>query len=206
MAAICRSRSIGLRIDRMTVLSNTEIVKALDNGRLVIDPRPRPDPGAKNSPYDTVSVDLQLASTILIPTGDLTIDIDPSGPGNVATTLRTLCESKQIGSEGFKLGSGKFILGSTVEEVSLPPVEEVPLAGRIEGRSSLARFGLIVHFTAPTIHAGFQGVITLEIINLGKYPIMLRPGIRICQLIVETVEGVPVEAKSQFHGQQEPAG
>jgi len=82
----------------------------------------------------------------------------------------------------------------------------VRLAARIEGRSSLARFGLIVHCTAPTIHAEFSGNITLEITNLGSYPIMLRPGMRICQLIVETVEGVPVEAKSQFHGQQEPAG
>ena len=205
MAAICRSRKAGLRIDLVAVLSNTEIVKALDDGRLVIDPRP-PGPDAENSPYDTVSVDLQLASTILIPRENLTIDIDPSGPGNVATTLRTLCASKRVGSEGFKLKPGQFILGNTEEEVSLPPAGEVRLAARIEGRSSLARFGLIVHCTAPTIHAEFSGNITLEITNLGSYPIMLRPGMRICQLIVETVEGVPVEAKSQFHGQQEPAG
>lgn len=192
----------------MTVLSNTEIVKALDDGHLVIDPRPYPDPGAKNSPYDTVSVDLQLASTILIPKKDLTIEINPSGPGNVATTLRTLCESKQVGSEGFRLEPGQLILGNTVEEVSLPPIGNVRLAARIEGRSSLARFGLIVHCTAPTIHTEFSGNITLEITNLGEYPIKLRSKMRICQLIVETVKGIPVSegAKSQFHGQRDPAG
>lgn len=190
----------------MAVLSNTEIVKALDDGRLVIDPRPHPDPGAKNSPYDTVSVDLQLAPTILIPKKNLSIIFDPGRPGNVATILRTMCESKQVGSQGFTLEPGQFILGNTVEEISLPPIGEVCLAARIEGRSSYARLGLIVHFTAPTIHAGFEGVIALEIINLGPHPIMLRPRTRICQLIVETVEGVPVDAKSQFHGQQGAAG
>lgn len=189
----------------MAVLSNTEIVKALDNGQLVIEPRP-PGPDGENSPYDTVSVDLQLAPTILIPKKNLNIIFDPSRTGNVATTLRTMCESKQVGSEGFILEPEQFILGNTVEEVSLPPVGDVRLAGRIEGRSSLARFGMIIHFTAPTIHAGFQGVIALEIINLGPYPIRLRPEMRICQLIVETVEGAPKEAKSQFHGQQGPAG
>jgi len=206
MAAICRSRRTGSKVDCMAVLSNTEIVKALDDGRLVIDPRPHPDPGAKISPYDTVSVDLQLAPTILIPKKNLNIIFDPSGPGNVATTLKTVCESKQVGSDGFTLDPGQFILGNTVEEVSLPPIGGVRLAARIEGRSSLARLGLIVHCTAPTIHAEFSGNITLEITNLGKYPIKLRSKMRICQLIVETVEGVPVAAQSQFHGQRDPAG
>ena len=65
------------------------------------------------------------------------------------------------------------------------------LAARVEGKSSLARFGLLAHFTAPTIHAGFEGHITLEMMNLGPSPIILTPGMAICQLILEQVHGVP---------------
>lgn len=78
---------------------------------------------------------------------------------------------------------------------------------RVEGRSSLARQGLIVHFTAPTIHTDFNGTITLEMINLGKMPLILTPGMRICQLIIESVIGVPTPVGlSQFQNQQTPAG
>jgi dCTP deaminase len=80
------------------------------------------------------------------------------------------------------------------------------LAARIEGKSSYARCGLLVHFTAPTIHAGFKGTITLEIMNLGPYAISLRPQMPICQLIIEEVRGVPFRSDSQFQGQSQPAG
>jgi hypothetical protein len=75
------------------------------------------------------------------------------------------------------------------------------LAARVGGRSSFARCGVLVHFTAPSIHAGFVGTITLEIMNLGPHA-MLRPGMKICQLILEQVEGFPADAPSQFHGQR----
>jgi dCTP deaminase len=80
------------------------------------------------------------------------------------------------------------------------------LAARVEGKSSLARCGLLVHFTAPTIHAGFEGTITLEMINLGAYPILLYPGMEISQLIVEQVVGTPRAAASQFQSQSTPVG
>lgn len=65
---------------------------------------------------------------------------------------------------------------------------------------------MLVHFTAPTIHAGFGGTITLEIINLGPIPIILSPGTPICQLIVEQVDGTPFRNDSQFQGQSRPGG
>jgi dCTP deaminase len=80
------------------------------------------------------------------------------------------------------------------------------LAGRIEGKSSFARLGLLVHFTAPTIHNSFDGVITLEIMNFGVYPIALTLDRPICQLLVEEVVGDPDEYMSQFQGQRRPAG
>jgi len=63
-----------------------------------------------------------------------------------------------------------------------------------------------VHFTAPTIHAGFRGTITLELINFGTIPIALYPGAPICQLIIEQVSGVPFRNDSQFQDQSMASG
>jgi len=188
----------------MAVLSNTEIIRALEEERLVIDPPPMPEPGDGDTPYNAVSVDLRLADEIRVPShdGESGIAFVPDEKSNISTTLKNLYRPEPI-SPGHprRLNPGEFILGSTMERVTLPAVENC-LAARVEGRSSLARQGLIVHFTAPTIHTGFNGTITLEIINWGKLPIMLTPGMRICQLIIETVEGIPsMDKVSQFQNQ-----
>jgi dCTP deaminase len=107
------------------------------------------------------------------------------------------------------LQPNKFILARTVEKVAFPLCDTVgctTFAARVEGKSSFARCGLLVHFTAPTIHAGFTGTITLEIINLGPFPIILEPKMYICQLIIEEVSGNPTDAPNQFRGQSAPAG
>jgi dCTP deaminase len=165
------------------ILSNSSIVQALNDGRLIIDPRPG-DPGTVSpSRYDTTSVNLTLDS------------------------LLKLYNSIPIPPGGHSLPSGKLVLGQTIEYVELPLLGAgACLAARVEGKSSLARYGLIVHFTAPTIHAGFSGQITLEMINLGAAPIRLVPGMPICQLVLEQVEGDPVPADSQFQGQRDPSG
>jgi dCTP deaminase len=102
---------------------------------------------------------------------------------------------------------GKLVLANTLERVELPILPGRPsLAARVEGRSSFARCGLLIHFTAPTIHAGFKGRITLELINLGSIPILLYPQSYVCQLIIEEVVGLPLENESQFQGQVRPGG
>jgi dCTP deaminase len=110
----------------------------------------------------------------------------------------------------FTLKPNDFILGRTLEKVELPlprPGSGAPcLAARIEGRSSYSRCGLLVHFTAPTIHAGFSGTITLEICNFGPHDIQLEKGSPICQLILEQVHGEPFRNDSQFQGQSSPSG
>jgi dCTP deaminase len=98
------------------------------------------------------------------------------------------------------------MLGLTVERVTLPLMQGQSLAARIEGKSSLARCGLLIHFTAPTVHAGFDGTLTLEMINLGNVGISLFTGMPIAQLILEAVIGDPEESPSQFQGQATPAG
>lgn len=107
----------------------------------------------------------------------------------------------------FVLRPNRLVLGRTLEYIELPiAVSGQALAARVEGKSSYARCGLMVHLTAPTIHAGFAGTITLELFNLGPCNISLYPGAPICQLIFETVLGTPVRNDSQFQGQQKPGG
>jgi dCTP deaminase len=188
----------------MAVLSNRAIVEALEAGRLSIDPRPEPPPGENGTPYDTISVDLRLSPMIYVPRKGLSLTFDLRGQG-LARTLEAVYERKEIPETGWILQPNELILGNTIERVELP-LGDACLAARIEGRSSFARTGLLVHFTAPTIHPGFRGNITLEIINLGEIPLTLRPGLPVCQLIVETVEGIPIRADSQFQGQARPTG
>src|SRR5438046_7258331 len=80
--------------------------------------------------------------------------------------------------EPFVLHPGEFVLGSTLETVGLPD----DLAGRLEGKSSLGRLGLLTHSTAGFIDPGFNGHITLELSNVANLPIILWPGMKIGQL------------------------
>jgi len=84
--------------------------------------------------------------------------------------------------------------------VELPTDSRV--AARVEGKSSLARLGIGIHITAPTIHAGFSGPIQLEICNHGFLRVRLIPGMPVCQLIFEQTLGTPEKGyKGQFLGQ-----
>ena len=98
------------------------------------------------------------------------------------------------------------VLEITQERVHLKPGSR--LAGRVEGRSSLARIGLTVHLTAPTIHTAFNGQITLEMINYSPFTLKLIPAsTRICQLIFERLESPPSrEIQTAFQHQTEPSG
>lgn len=191
------------------ILSNTAIQKAIDDGRLEITPEPRPrhptpeDPDP--CPYNTTSVDLRLGETIPVPkTGPYAYDLRKGG---LAPFLSDNCKHFEITPNGYSLAPNTFALGSTLERIKLPirPGKQ-SLAARIEGKSSFARCGLLVHFTAPTVHAGWDGTLTLEMKNLGVCAITLYPEMPICQLILEEVLGEPTSNPSQFHGQTTPAG
>ena len=192
------------------ILSNVKIHQALDEGDIVISPEPFPrTPNRENlsCPYDTSSVNLRLSENISIPQEGKPFTFDLRR-GGLAPFLAAICDHVKVDSDGgYSLQPKKFVLGRTVEKIHLPIKESRPVyAARVEGRSSLARCGLLVHFTAPTVHAGFEGTLTLEMINLGSYPITLYPNMEVCQLIFETVEGTPVESPSQFQGQATPPG
>ena len=82
------------------------------------------------------------------------------------------------GDEPFILHPGEFVLASTYEVITLPD----DIAGRLEGKSSLGRLGLLTHSTAGFIDPGFSGHITLELSNVANLPVKLFPGMKIGQL------------------------
>ena len=191
------------------ILSNVEIHAALDAGDIVIRPEPTPrlrSLANPDSPYDTMSVNLRLSAELSLADKKKPFSFDLRTSG-LPDLLKQSYTPQRMGSGGFTLDPGLFVLGNTVEAIELPIREGHPVyAARVEGRSSFARCGLVVHFTAPTIHAGFSGTITLEMLNLGKHSIQLFPDLQICQLIFEVVQGTPVKAESQFQDQKTPAG
>jgi dCTP deaminase len=132
----------------------------------------------------------------------LNLVIDPAAPGYKFTrAISTVSTLKPVDlKDGYTLRKGTMILGWTAERVHLKSIARI--AARVEGKSSLARLGLAIHVTAPTIHTGFEGQIQLELINHGPLPIRLRKGMPICQLIFEQTLGFPeVGYSGQFSGQ-----
>lgn len=188
----------------MTILGNIAFRDALAGGKLVIEPRP------PEERIGTSAIDLTLAGEFQRwrqPNAGMEMTIDPSAAGfsfqSIAATHLERHPAEEDGSVVLK--PGKFLLGRTVERVELPLGSG--FAGRVEGRSSLARCGVGIHVTAPTIHAGWRGTITLEITNHGTLPMRLRPGLPICQLIVERVAGgIEGEHKTSFLDQDTVAG
>jgi dCTP deaminase len=157
------------------ILSDIELQSEVDADRLVFDP-PLGDVALQSA-----SIDLGLKNIfwkIKVPEGrgiEIVIDI------GVAQAYDYL---EQIEADEITLGPGEFILGETAEGMTMPQ----HLCGWIEGKSGLARHGLIVHCTAPHIAPGWgtpkPKSVTLELANLGRLPLKLRAGIGIAQLIV----------------------
>ena len=193
------------------ILSNIGIHDALDKGWLKITPEPgtrQPGEGPAKCPYQTSAVDLRLGSEIAYFKSGIAVNIDLR-KGDFNSLFGANSETRIITDEQpFMLRPGKLVLGKTLERVELPLLDEpqITLAARVEGKSSYARCGLLVHFTAPTVHAGFAGTITLELINLGPLDIALYPNMPICQLIIEQVSSKPFRNDSQFQGQAKPGG
>lgn len=194
------------------ILCNVQIQQALDDGRLVINPEPgprKPEVAGGHCPYDTHAVDLTLSAEIVVPSArDISV-IDLTRAGNIARDIeahsKTFIASKEM---PYQFNPNTFVLAKTAETITLPIKEdcETCLGARIEGKSSRARFGVLIHFTAPTVHPGFHGTLTLEMINLGPNPLLLVPGMAIAQLIVEEVRGCPFWNPSSFQGQSTAAG
>jgi dCTP deaminase len=181
------------------ILTDREISISLDRRLITIEPQP------EEIAFTSSAVDLTLDSLIWIvrdPNPALENVVDPRAAGfNAEQVMRELSIEETISVRtGFLLSPRKLALAWTREYIEFRT--ETRLAARVEGKSSLARLGLVVHMTAPTIHAGFEGRIRLEMMNHGAVPIRLWPGMRICQLIFETTLGTAERGyKGQFAGQ-----
>ena len=129
-------------------------------------------------PFDEVmiqpsSVDVRLDKFFRVFENHKYSVIDPSTE-QAELTREVIAE----GDEPFILHPGEFVLASTYEVITLPD----DIAGRLEGKSSLGRLGLLTHSTAGFIDPGFSGHITLELSNVANLPVKLFPGMKIGQL------------------------
>lgn len=119
------------------------------------------------------SVDIRVDARFRIFSNHLYTCIDPR---ECQDDLTTLVEVDEGGV--FILHPGEFVLGSTIERVTLGAA----FVARLEGKSSLGRLGLLCHATAGWIDPGFSGRITLELSNVSNLPIKVYPGMPIGQL------------------------
>jgi dCTP deaminase len=148
------------------LLSDRDLRKELDSQRLGVEPF---DPAM----LQPSSIDVRLDRYFRVFNNTKYTHIDPKLQQDELTSL-----VEKDNDEAFVLHPGEFVLGSTFEKVSLPD----DLAGRLEGKSSLGRLGLLTHSTAGFIDPGFTGHITLELSNVANLPITLWPGMKIGQL------------------------
>ena len=176
------------------LLSDNDLRKELESGRLGLDPF---DPAM----LQPSSIDVRLDRYFRVFDNSRYTHIDPMQQQDELTTL-----VEPVGEEPFVLHPGEFVLGSTFEAVSLPD----DIAGRLEGKSSLGRLGLLTHSTAGFIDPGFSGHITLELSNVANLPITLWPGMKIGQLCLFQLSS-PAEhpygstqAGSRYQGQRGP--
>ena len=185
------------------VLSDQEIELELRTGALVISPE------VNDAQIGPSSIDLHLSNKFTIfnkpaGTGGLNQSVDLANIENVEAIIGVVGNEITL-EEGrtHPIEPGELLLAYTKEYIELPKY----LAARVEGRSTLARLGLSIHQTAPTVHATFKGQLRLEIMNNGPLVCELSPGIAICQLILERLGWPAVRSlTSAFQNQSQSSG
>ena len=176
------------------LLSDRDIRKELSDGRVGVEP-------FDEAMIQPSSVDVRLDKFFRVFENHKYSVIDPSIE-QPELTREIVAED----GEHFILHPGEFVLASTYEVITLPD----DIAGRLEGKSSLGRLGLLTHSTAGFIDPGFSGHITLELSNVANLPVKLFPGMKIGQLCLiklsspaEHPYGSAIYA-SRYQGQRGP--
>ncbi len=150
------------------ILSDRSIKEQIAAGRIVVDP-------FDEALIQPSSIDVRISNLFRVfrnhTAGVIDVKQDLTG-------LTELVEIDASGGEAFMLHPGEFVLGSTLERIGVPH----DLVGRIEGKSSLGRLGLLIHSTAGFIDPGYGGNVTLELANVASLPITLYPGMKIGQI------------------------
>ena len=182
------------------ILSDRSLREQLDAGRIVIEP-------FDDALVQPSSIDVRISHLFRVFRNHTRGVIDVKEDMQSLTELVEMPVGDDgVGEEPFLLHPGEFVLGSTFERVAVPD----DLVGRVEGKSSLGRLGLLIHSTAGFIDAGFDGHITLELANVASLPITLYPGMKIGQVSFMQMTG-PAERPygsgatgSKYQGQRGP--
>jgi dCTP deaminase len=176
------------------VLSDRSIREQIETERIVIDP-------FDESLIQPSSVDVRVDRTFRVFHNGRYTHIDVREPMEELTELVSPPDG-----EPFILHPGEFVLGQTLERVTLPD----DLVARLEGKSSLGRLGLLIHSTAGFVDSGFSGNLTLELSNVANLPITIYHGMPIGQISFMRMDS-PVEhpygggeTGSKYQGQAEP--
>ncbi len=148
------------------ILSDRTIKQEVADGRIIIEPY-------DEAAIQPSSVDLRLDHRFIVFRNHTMGHID------LKANLESLTDMVEASDDDpFILHPSEFVLGSTAERVAIP----ADLVGRIEGKSSLGRLGLLIHTTAGFVDAGWDGQLTLEFSNVSSLPITLYPGMKIGQI------------------------
>ncbi len=179
------------------ILSDRDIKKAIVSGRIKISPKPD-----LKTQLGSCSIDLRLGKQFRIFNHSKFAFIDPASPKLSSEMMTKISLSP---GEPFILQPRDFVLATTIETITLPD----DLIGRLEGRSSLGRLGIVVHSTASIFDPGWNGVVVMELGNLGRMPVALHPGMRICSMTFEELTSpalVPYYKKksAKYAGQKTP--
>lgn len=201
-------------------LSDRDLKFAVETGQLIVDPAP--------IEFDTTSIDLHLDNVNEAKVWNVEeFKRKQANSGNDEWLRVGKYKFRTFSKEFYKsvpedssssnsvyrngdrviLRPGGFLLWQTREAVGTPEIDP-RLICFINGKSSSARSGLLVHMTAPTIHAGWWGQITLEIANLGPFDLCLVEGDAISQIVVATISSPPTKRKKEgiAIGQREVGG
>lgn len=148
------------------VLSDRDIRRQIAQGRIVVDP-------FDDDAIQPASVDLRLGSPLLVEDQSQLALIDPRLQSDMQWRKVDLDDSVP-----YALHPGEFALGITAENIEIPD----DIVGRLDGKSSLGRLGLVVHSTAGFVDPGWKGRLTLELSNLSNIPINLYLGMKSSQI------------------------
>jgi dCTP deaminase len=166
-------------------LCDKDIEQYLNDKKIIIEPKP------DSSMISGVSVDIRLGNEFRVFQDHTAPYIDLSAPKAEVQEAMNSIMSDEIhikDGDAFFLHPGELALAVTYESVTLP----ADIVGWLDGRSSLARLGLMVHVTAHRIDPGWSGQIVLEFFNSGKLPLALRPKMKIAALNFETMSSSAV--------------
>lgn len=181
------------------VLSDRDIKKYIKLGKIIINPTPD-----FSEQLGSCSIDFRLGNSFRIFNHSKYPYIDTRSPISIDDMMKEITVND---GEPFIMRPGEFVLATTQEHLELAD----DLLGRLEGRSSLGRLGIVVHSTASVFDPGWIGKPVMELGNIGMMPVALYPGMRICSFTFEQLSSVVevpyrLKKKAKYVNQSQPLG